>query len=141
MSHPRSFVTVDDVETQSFDWGKLQWLTEPRVTGSQCMVSGIVTLDPGQGHARHNHPGCCENLFILEGEGEQMIEQADGRRETRKVGPGVMISLQRGQYHSTFNVGTGVLRILACYEFAGPEAALRADPGCTVIPPRSSQGQ
>lgn len=52
-----------------------------------------------------------------------------------------MISLQRGQYHSTFNVGTGVLRILACYEFAGPEAALRADPGCTVIPPRSSQGQ
>ena len=49
----------------------------PRVTGSQCMVSGIVTLDPGQGHARHNHPGCCENLFILEGEGEQMIEKED----------------------------------------------------------------
>ena len=53
MSNLRSFVTVDDVETQSFDWGKLQWLTDPRVTGSQCMVSGIVTLDPGQGHARH----------------------------------------------------------------------------------------
>ena len=42
MSSLRSFVTVDDVETQSFDWGKLQWLTDPRVTGSQCMVSGIV---------------------------------------------------------------------------------------------------
>ena len=115
MSNLRSFVTVDDVETQSFDWGKLQWLTDPRVTGSQCMVSGIVTLDPGQGHARHNHPGCCENLFILEGEGEQMIEKEDGSRETRKVYPGTMISLQRGQYHSTYNVGTGVLRILACY--------------------------
>ena len=83
MSNLRSFVTVDDVETQSFDWGKLQWLTDPRVTGSQCMVSGIVTLDPGQGHARHNHPGCCENLFILEGEGEQMIEKEDVNRETR----------------------------------------------------------
>ena len=43
MSNLRSFVTVDDVETQSFDWGKLQWLTDPRVTGSQCMVSGINT--------------------------------------------------------------------------------------------------
>lgn len=36
----RSFVTVDDVEAQSFDWGTLEWLSEPRVTGSTCMTTG-----------------------------------------------------------------------------------------------------
>ena len=30
MANLRAFVTVDDVETQSFSWGKLQWLTDPR---------------------------------------------------------------------------------------------------------------
>lgn len=54
--------------------------SEPRVTGSTCMTTGIVTLDPGQGHARHNHPGCEENLYILEGIGEQMVETPDGPR-------------------------------------------------------------
>ena len=67
-----------------------------------------------------------------------MTEYEDGSSETRKVHPGTMICLQRGQYHSTYNIGTGTLRILACYEFPGPEAALRADPGCTVIAPRNA---
>ena len=67
-----------------------------------------------------------------------MIENEDGSTETRKVYPGTMIALKRGQFHSTYNVGTGTLRILASYEFPGPEAALRADPGCTVIPPKNA---
>lgn len=133
----RSFVTVDDVETQSFDWGLLQWLSEPRVTGSKCMATGIVTLEPGKGHARHNHPGCEENLFVLEGEGEQMVETAQGPI-TKKIFPGELIHLESGQFHSTYNVGASAMRILAVYEFAGPEADLRSDPECTLIPPKNA---
>ncbi len=132
----RSFVTVDDVEAQSFDWGTLEWLSEPRVTGSTCMTTGIVTLDPGQGHARHNHPGCEENLYILEGIGEQMVETPDGP-VTKRVTAGELVHLEAGQFHSTYNVGTEKLKILACYQFSGPEEALRNDPGCTIIPPRN----
>ena len=28
------FVKTEDVETQGFSWGTLQWLNEPQVTGS-----------------------------------------------------------------------------------------------------------
>lgn len=48
MSDLLSFVTVDDVEIQSFRWGKAQRPTDPGVTDSQCMVSGIVTLAHGR---------------------------------------------------------------------------------------------
>lgn len=133
----RSFVNVNNVESQVFNWGTLQWLSEPRVTGSTCMTTGVVTLDPGQGHDRHNHEGSEEVLFILEGEGEQMVEHADGTQEKRRVKPGDLVHLGPGQFHSTHNVGKNKLRILAVYEFAGPESALRAAPDCTLLPPKS----
>ena len=134
MSQYKSIIAVEDVETQCFDWGKLQWLSEPRVTGSKCMTTGIVTLEPGKGHARHNHPGSEENLFVLEGVGEQMVETENGP-VTRTVGPGDLIHLAAGQFHSTMNIGQTNLRLVAMYEFAGPEEALRNDPGCTLLPP------
>ena len=132
----RSFVSVDDVETQSFDWGQLQWLSEPRVTGSTCMTTGIVTLAPGKGHERHNHPGSEENLFVLEGTGRQMIETKDGPI-TQTIQVGDLIHLEAGQYHSTMNTGATDMRLLAMYEYAGPEEALRNDPGCTLLPPKN----
>ncbi len=136
MAELRSFVTVDNVETQVFDWGKLQWLSEPRVTGSEVMTTGIVTLAPGKGHARHNHPGSEEILYVLKGKGEQTIHSAKGERK-QIVTPGVLIHLKSGEEHSTINTGAEDMVLLAVYQFAGPEAGLRADPGCTVLPPKS----
>ncbi|MDR0621726.1 MAG: cupin domain-containing protein [Deltaproteobacteria bacterium] len=133
MTH-RSFVKVENVETQVFDWGKLQWLSEPRVTGADYMTTGIVTLEPGKGHAKHNHPDCAEILFILKGVGEQTIFSDTGEQK-KTVVPGELIHLKPSEYHSTFNTGTENLEILAVYQFSGPEAAMRADPGCTVLPP------
>ena len=130
----RSFVKVENVETQVFDWGKLQWLSEPRVTGADYMTTGIVTLEPGKGHAKHNHPSCAEILFILKGVGEQIIF-SEGGEQKKTVVPGELIHLKPGEFHSTFNTGTENLEILAVYQFSGPEAAMRADPGCTVLPP------
>ena len=137
MTRFRTFVNVDDVATQSFDWGKLQWLSEPLVTGSTCMTTGVVTLEPGKGHDRHNHPGCEEILFVLDGVGEQMVETPEGQI-TKQVVAGDLIHLDAGQFHSTHNIGTSKLRILAVYEHAGPEEGLRNDPGCTLLPPKNA---
>ncbi|MDR1946731.1 MAG: cupin domain-containing protein [Desulfovibrio sp.] len=134
MAGLRTFVSAKDVETQVFDWGKLQWLSEPRVTGADHMVTGIVTLEPGKGHARHNHDGCAEVLFVLKGTGEQTVF-SDSGTQVKSVGPGELIYLKPGEFHSTINTGKENMEILAVYQYAGPEAAMRADPGCTLLPP------
>jgi oxalate decarboxylase/phosphoglucose isomerase-like protein (cupin superfamily) len=134
MSALRTFVRAENVETQVFDWGKLQWLSEPRVTGADYMATGIVTLEPGKGHAKHNHPGCAEILFVLKGTGEQTV-YSDSGEQKKTVTPGELIHLKPGEFHSTINTGTENMEILAVYQYSGPEAAMRADPGCTVLPP------
>jgi oxalate decarboxylase/phosphoglucose isomerase-like protein (cupin superfamily) len=134
MDKLRTFVKAENVETQSFDWGKLQWLSEPRVTGAKEMVSGIVTLSPGKGHSKHNHPDCAEILFVYQGQGEQTVwTGSDEVKET--VIAGELIYLQPSQFHSTINTGTEDMVIFAVYQKTGPEVGMRADPGCTVIPP------
>jgi hypothetical protein len=79
----KRFVEPKHVETQVFDWGRIQWLSEPRVTGTERITAGVVTLAPGKGHQRHNHPGVEEILYVIEGEGIQIrppSERARGQR-------------------------------------------------------------
>jgi len=131
----KTFVEPNDVETQVFDWGRIQWLSEPRVTGALCIAAGVVTLDPGKGHQRHNHPGVEEVLYVLEGEGEQMVElEAEERRPVRA---GMMIHIPADVYHSTTNTGPNTMRLLAVYSPPGPEALLRAMLDCRIEPPLS----
>ena len=68
-------VQANDVETVAFDWGNVKIFSEPKVTGAQRMSFGQVVLQPGMGHERHNHPGCDEIIFVLSGEGEQMLDE------------------------------------------------------------------
>lgn len=128
----RRFIEPRHVETQIFDWGRIQWMSEPRVTGADRMTAGIVTLDPGKGHERHNHPGVEEILYVLEGEGTQMIDT--GSEERRKVTAGTMIHIPPGVYHETINVGSMPMKILAVYSPPGPETLLRSMPGCRIEP-------
>jgi oxalate decarboxylase/phosphoglucose isomerase-like protein (cupin superfamily) len=130
----KTFVEPKDVETQVFDWGRINWLSEPRVTGAKQIAAGVVTLLPGQGHARHNHPGVEEVLYVLEGEGDQMIEL--NAEEHRTVRAGTMIHIPADIYHSTVNTGTGLMRLLAVYSPPGPEAFLRSLPECRIEPPQ-----
>ena len=81
----------------------------------------MVRLQPGQGHARHNHPDSEEILYIIKGTGEQMVE-VDGEPVTREVGPGVLVHIPTAAYHSTVNAGEGELLLLAVYAPFGPEA-------------------
>ena len=69
----RRFVKPQDVETMIFDWGTIKWLSEPRVTDTRGFSMGVVLLEPGKGHARHNHPGSEEILYVISGQGNQMM--------------------------------------------------------------------
>lgn len=64
---------------------------------------------PGRGHARHNQPGSEEMLYVISGEGEQMVEDDAEHR-------------------------LGAVRIVAIYAPGGPAAFLRGLPECTVVP-------
>ena len=127
------FVEEADVETQVFDWGRLSWLSEPRVTAAGRFSAGVVKLECGKGHDRHNHPGVEEVLYVVSGRGSQAVDAPGGRQE-REVGPGVLIHIPPDVYHSTVNTGADTMVLLAIYAPTGPEAELRAMPGVIVEP-------
>jgi oxalate decarboxylase/phosphoglucose isomerase-like protein (cupin superfamily) len=120
----------DDVETLAFDWGNVKLLSTPALGGGAAMTFGMVVLQPGQGHERHNHPDADEILFILSGEGDQMLDD----EEPVRVRAGASIYVPRGVYHSTMNAGWEPLRFVVVYAPAGPEHVLRGLPGVRIVP-------
>ena len=126
------FITTEaDVETIAFEWGALRVLSEPAVTGMQFGSFGVVEIGVGGGHARHNHPGSEEIIYILSGEAEQMVDD----EPPVKVKAGACIYIPESVYHSTFNIGTEPVRAVIVYSPAGPERLLRDLPGCRVLAP------
>ena len=129
-----NFVYPRDVDAFGFDWGKLSRTVAPEVNGAQKFSGGVVNLPPGQGHARHNHPGAEEIIFVISGEGEQMVETPDGVPEVRQVGPGCTIFVPESRFHSTLNTGAGPMQLFVVYSPAGPELVLRELPDFRVLP-------
>ena len=130
----KRFITPDDVETQVFEWGTIKWMSEVRVTGAERSAGGVVILDPGKGHARHNHPGSEEILYVISGEGDQMVEDGAGNPMYQHMKAGDMVFIPTGVFHSTVNTSWEPMRILAIYTPGGPEAFLRSLPDCTIVP-------
>ena len=125
-------VYPQDVETLRFDWGQIRILSEPAVTGAERFSFGAVELAVGKGHERHNHPGSEEIIYVVSGQGEQMIDD----QPSITVGPGASCYIPADIYHSTINTGTEPLRLIVVYAPAGPERLLREIPGCEVLPPQ-----
>jgi oxalate decarboxylase/phosphoglucose isomerase-like protein (cupin superfamily) len=124
------FITsAKDVDRLEFDWGKIHFLSEPAVTAAVRFSFGIVELVAGKGHARHNHPGSEEIIYVISGEGEQMVDD----QPPVKVGPGSSIYIPADVYHSTVNTGNETMRLAVIYSPAGPERLLREIPGCTIF--------
>ena len=134
------FVKPEDVETQVFDWGTIKWMSEPRVTDAQTFSAGVVLLAPGKGHTRHNHPGVEEILYVVSGQGMQMVEDEQGQPVRRPVRAGMMVHIPADVYHETINTGWEPLKLVAIYSPPGPEAFLRSLPECTVLPPGELPG-
>jgi oxalate decarboxylase/phosphoglucose isomerase-like protein (cupin superfamily) len=131
----KRFVSPEDVETQVFPWGRLQWLSEPRITGTSKLATGVVTLTVGKGHDRHNHEDCEEVIYFVKGEGQQTVE-VEGNLQMRFLREGDLIHVPPSAYHSTLNTGTVPLVLLVVYEVAGAEAMLRSLPECRIEPPK-----
>lgn len=121
----------EEVEGIQFDWGTIKFLSEPQVTGAQRFSFGAVVLAPGKGHERHNHSGCEEIIYVVSGEGQQMLDD----QPAVTVRAGASIYIPAAVYHSTINSGWEPLRLLVVYAPAGPERGLRDIPGCVVTPP------
>ena len=135
MSSP--FIDPNDVETLVFDWGSIKWLSEPKVTDTDRFTAGVVVLEPGKGHERHNHPGVEEILYVISGTGEQMVEVSDGggetREERRKISAGMLIHIPPDVFHETMNTGWEPLKLMAIYAPPGPEDVLRGVPGVQIF--------
>lgn len=109
------------LSTHTFDWGAIKWLVSPSNTPGAHLTFGEVMLLPGKGHDRHNHPDAEEVLYILSGEGQQIVD--DG--EPFPVRAGDVMYIPAGVFHSTLNTGWEPIRLIAIYNPGGSELALR----------------
>lgn len=126
-----SAVDPNRYPTQTFDWGAIKWFVTPGTTDGAVITFGEVVLLPGKGHDRHNHPLAEEILYVLSGEGLQMV--ADG--EPFPVRAGDTIYVPTAVYHSTLNTGWAPMRLLALYNPGGAEKELEALPDFREVPP------
>jgi quercetin dioxygenase-like cupin family protein len=92
-----TFVKQGDVRQEQFDWGVIGWRLVPQ-TGSRHLVVMDVTLEPGEGHDFHRHPGQEEMIIVKGGSITQYIE-----RESTTLGPGDSVYLDEGVVHASFN--------------------------------------
>ena len=136
-SAKKTFVKAEDVETQVFDWGRLSWLSEPHVTAAERFSAGVVKLESGKGHERHNHPYSEEILYVVSGTGMQMVDLPEGKVE-REIGPGTLVHIPTAVYHSTVNTGDEPMELIAIYAPFGPEAELRKLEGVIIEPPQAT---
>jgi quercetin dioxygenase-like cupin family protein len=93
------FVKASDVRQESFDWGTIGWRLTP-ASGSKQLVIMDVTLEPGEGHNFHRHPGQEEMIIVTQGQITQYIE-----RDSSALGPGDSVYLDEGVVHASFNDG------------------------------------
>jgi quercetin dioxygenase-like cupin family protein len=94
-----SFVKESDVRRETFDWGTIGWRLTPD-KGSKHLVIMDVTLEPGEGHDFHRHPGQEEMIIVKEGVITQYIEQ-----ESTSLGVGDSVYLDADVVHASFNDG------------------------------------
>lgn len=133
MSDDNYFVYPSDVDAFGFNWGRLSLTCAPEVNGAKQFSAGVVDLPPGQGHARHNHPGSEEIIFVISGNGEQMVEDEAGKPVTQKVGPGCTVFVPDSRFHSTLNTGNQPMQLFVVYSPVGPELALRELPDFRIV--------
>ena len=123
-------IDPNSIPIQTFDWGATKWLISPDRNKGAGMTFGEVVLLPGKGHSRHNHPESEEILYVLSGEGLQMLN--DG--EPFAVKAGDTIYVPTAVFHSTVNTGWQTMRLLATYRPGGPEKVLEDLPDFKEVP-------
>jgi oxalate decarboxylase/phosphoglucose isomerase-like protein (cupin superfamily) len=121
---PSKLVDPASLPTMTFDWGVIKPLVATDNTENPEVSLMHVILLPGKGHDRHNHPESDEILYILAGEGDQMVDD----EPPLQVRPGDTVFIPKGAFHSTLNTGYEPMVILAIYAPAGAEEVLKTLP-------------
>jgi len=138
MIEGKRHVRPEEQPTSTFGWGQIKFLCEPRLCNAAHLTVGHVKLSPGEGHLRHNHPGSEEILFILAGEGEQMVEtdleENGGAPEVFHVQAGDLVHIPPSVFHQTLNTGARTMELLAVYSPCGPEDVVRSLPDHVELP-------
>ncbi|MFI6290672.1 cupin domain-containing protein [Nonomuraea sp. NPDC050790] len=117
-------VSPDNVPTMAFDWGSIKWFVTPSLIPGAGSTLGEVIVNPGKGHARHNHPNAEEIIYVISGEATQMV----GDTEPFPIREGDTVHIPAGAYHSTFNSTWRPLRLIVTYTPGGEEKALEGAP-------------
>ena len=131
----RHVIAPAETDTIVASWVTAKIMASPKVSGAERMSAVSLFFDPGQGHARHNHPASEQLIFVVSGEGEMMIEDDSGKPIKTAISAGSLVTIPQGAFHSTFNTGWEPLRILAVYSPAGPEEVMRSSSEFTVLAP------
>jgi oxalate decarboxylase/phosphoglucose isomerase-like protein (cupin superfamily) len=122
-------VSPGELTTMSFDWGSIKWFVTPYAIKDARSSLGEVIVNPGKGHARHNHPDADEVIYVISGEAQQMVD--DGEPFAIKEGDAVHIP--KGVWHSTYNTTWRPLRLIVTYTPGGEEKALEAAPDYRLL--------
>ena len=104
-------VNPADVTTMTFDWGSIKWFVTPSSVEGASSTLGEVIVNPGKGHARHNHPNAEEIIYVISGEATQMVD--DG--EPFPIREGDAVHVPKGAWHSTYNTTWRPLRLIVTY--------------------------
>jgi quercetin dioxygenase-like cupin family protein len=94
-----SFVKQSDVRQENFDWGVIGWRLTPE-RGAKTLVIMDVTLEPGEGHAFHKHPGQEEMIIVKQGEITQFLE-----KDSTTLKPGDSVFIDADLIHASYNDG------------------------------------
>src|SRR4029077_15137304 len=94
-----TFVKNPDVRQENFDWGVIGWRLTPD-KGSKHLVIMDVTLEPGEGHDFHRHPGQEEMIIVRTGEITQFLE-----RDSTTLGASDSVYIDADVVHASFNDG------------------------------------
>ncbi|CAK7077120.1 histidine kinase [Tissierella sp.] len=86
---------------QYFDWGNIEWIYEPDTKNSiNIMHIGISTILPGKRQKEHIHYGDEQLLYVLSGQGQQLIGKELSIKE-----PGSLFHIDAGSVHEAINAG------------------------------------
>ena len=113
-----------DTETFSFEWGWMKWFVSPVTIPGAANSQGEVVINPGQGHARHQHEHADELIYVISGTGTQTVGD-----EEFAIAEGDMVYIPMATMHSTMNTGWQTLRLIVTYTPGGEERALIVLPG------------
>ena len=102
------FITVEQMERETLDWGVMGWVSRPATTETKDLVVIEVTLEPEGGHNFHKHPEQEEVIYVLDGTIEQWLGE-----EMQMLSRGDTVFIPAGAVHASFNVSGQTAKVLA----------------------------